>query len=188
MGIPVYFKTLVSHYQDTILCKSKLNNIHSLFLDLNCLIHPCCHGLTDENEMIQKILFEITRLIDYTGVSELLYIAIDGIAPKGKMKQQRMRRHKSALERKYSKEKRWNTNAISPKAVLNTPQTVDNITFTWTSVDVTPANKPDWGIKTSGNAFSFTETLANPGLSNVTTINRTTTTESLVESVSVFTQ
>ena len=71
MGIPVYFKTLVSQYHDTILCKSKLNNIHSLFLDLNCLIHPCCHGLTDENEMIEKILFEITRLIDYTGVSEL---------------------------------------------------------------------------------------------------------------------
>jgi hypothetical protein len=53
-----------------------------------------------------------------------------------------------------------NTNTISPKAVLNTPQTVDNITFT----------------------------LSNPGLSNVTTINRTTTTESIVESVSVFTQ
>ena len=48
------------------------------------------------------------------------------------------------------------TNVISPKALLNTPQTVDNITFTWTSVDVTPANKPDWGIKTAGNAFSFT--------------------------------
>jgi len=80
------------------------------------------------------------------------------------------------------------TNVISPNALLNTPQTVDNITFTWTSVDITPANKPDWGIKTAGNAFSFTETLANPGLSNVTTINRTTTTESLVESVSVFTQ
>ena len=81
-----------------------------------------------------------------------------------------------------------NTNTISPKAVLNPPQTVDDITFTWTSVDVTPANKPDWGIKTAGNAFSFTETLSNPGLSNVTTINRTTTTESIVESVSVFTQ
>ena len=80
------------------------------------------------------------------------------------------------------------TNVISPNALLNTPQTVDDITFTWTSVDITPANKPDWGIKTAGNAFSFTETLANPGLSNVTTINRTTTTESLVESVSVFTQ
>ena len=81
-----------------------------------------------------------------------------------------------------------NTNTISPKAVLSTPQTIDNITFTWTSVDVTPANKPDWGIKTAGNAFSFTESLAQPGLQNVTTINRTTTTDSVVESVSAFTQ
>jgi len=80
------------------------------------------------------------------------------------------------------------TNVISPNALLNAPQTVDNITFTWTSVDVTPANKPDWGIKTAGNAFSFTESLAQPGLQNVTTINRTTTTDSIVESVSVFTQ
>jgi len=80
------------------------------------------------------------------------------------------------------------TNTISPNALLNTPQTVDNITFAWTSVDITPANKPDWGIKTAGNAFSFTESLAQPGLSNVTTINRTTTTDSIVESVSVFTQ
>ena len=116
MGIPVYFKTLVSKYQDTILLKGKANTdkINHLFLDLNCLIHPCCRGLTDENEMIDKILFEIQRLIDYTEVTELLYIAIDGIAPKGKMKQQRMRRFKSALERKYSNEVRWNTNAISP--------------------------------------------------------------------------
>ena len=38
-----------------------------------------------------------------------MYIAIDVIPPKGKMKQQRMRRHKSVLEGKP-----WDTNAISP--------------------------------------------------------------------------
>tara|TARA_X000000368_G_scaffold63073_1_gene44635 strand:+ start:985 stop:1431 length:447 start_codon:yes stop_codon:yes gene_type:complete len=80
------------------------------------------------------------------------------------------------------------TSVISPKAAIGTPQTVDNITFTWTSVDVTPANKPDWAIKTAGEAFSFTETLTQPSLQNITTINRTTTTDSIVESVSVFTQ
>ena len=80
------------------------------------------------------------------------------------------------------------TSVISPKAVLDAPQTLDNITFTWTSVDVTPANKPDWAIKTAGEAFSFTETLTQPSLQNITTINRTTTTDSIVESVSVFTQ
>ena len=65
MGIPVYFKTLVSHYQDTILCKSKINNIHSLFLDLNCLIHPCCQGLTDEQEMFDNIYINMYYNIVY---------------------------------------------------------------------------------------------------------------------------
>ena len=114
MGIPVYFKTLVSKYQDTILHKGKLNDIQSIFFDLNCLIHPCCRGLTDETEMIHKILSEIQRIIDYVNPSDLIYIAIDGIAPKGKMKQQRMRRFKKEIENKYSDEKTWNTNAISP--------------------------------------------------------------------------
>ena len=114
MGIPVYFKTLVSEYSDTILNKDKYNDINSLFFDLNCLIHPSVRGLTDEDEMITKILSDITKLIEYSGVKKLVYIAIDGIAPKGKMKQQRQRRFKSALERKYSSDHSWNTNAISP--------------------------------------------------------------------------
>ena len=38
MGIPVYFKTLVSEYSDTILHKDKYDDIDSLFFDLNCLI------------------------------------------------------------------------------------------------------------------------------------------------------
>ena len=38
MGIPVYFKTLLNDYQDTILEKNKLHKVNSLFLDLNCLI------------------------------------------------------------------------------------------------------------------------------------------------------
>ena len=109
MGIPVYFKTLVQEYQDSILIKNKLENVHSLFLDLNCAIHPCCQGETDEEVMIQKIISKIEELIEYTNVEDLLYIAIDGIPPKGKMKQQRMRRYKTILENKI-----WDTNAISP--------------------------------------------------------------------------
>ena len=58
--------------------------------------------------MILKIITKIEELINYTNVN-LLYIAIDGIPPKGKMKQQRMRRYKSEFENK-----KWNTNAISP--------------------------------------------------------------------------
>ena len=109
MGIPVYFKTLINEYQDDILITQKIDNVGALFLDLNCLIHPCCRGETDENIMIQKVLDGITQLINYSGVQRLVYIAVDGVAPMGKMKQQRMRRYKSVLEKKE-----WDTNAISP--------------------------------------------------------------------------
>ena len=114
MGIPVYLKTLISDYGDTILHKDKYDDINHLFFDLNCLIHPCARGVSDESEIIDKILNEIDKLILYTRAKDTIYIAIDGIAPKMKMKQQRMRRHKSALERKYNTESTWNTNAISP--------------------------------------------------------------------------
>ena len=118
MGIPVYFKTLISNYGDSILHKDTYDDINHLFFDLNCLIHPCARGLTDEEEIINKILNEIDKLILYTGVKDTIYLAIDGIAPKMKMRQQRMRRHKSALERKYNKETSWNTNAISPGTIF----------------------------------------------------------------------
>ena len=114
MGIPVYFKTLISDYGDSILHKNNYDDINHLFFDLNCLIHPCARGLNDESEIINKILSEIDKLIEYTKVKDTIYIAIDGIAPKMKMRQQRMRRHKSALERKYNDNNLWNTNAISP--------------------------------------------------------------------------
>jgi len=109
MGIPVYFKTLINQYQDDILITEKIQEVDCLFFDLNCLIHPCCRKETNEDKMIEKIIEGITKLIEYSNVQRLVYIAIDGVAPKGKMKQQRMRRYKSILENKE-----WDTNAISP--------------------------------------------------------------------------
>lgn len=114
MGIPVYFKALVTQYQDDILVKKHLRDIQSLFFDLNCLIHPCCKsvsdtGCVDESHMIDTIIHYIEKLISYTDAKTLVYIAIDGVCPKAKMKQQRERRHKSAYEKK-----KWDTNAISP--------------------------------------------------------------------------
>ncbi len=114
MGIPVYFKTLISQYQDDILVKHSVD-IDVLCLDLNCLIHPCCRSVmssddpTNEDKMIETILASIRSIIAYTNLSDTLYIAIDGVAPKAKMKQQRQRRHKSIYEKKT-----WDTNAISP--------------------------------------------------------------------------
>ena len=109
MGIPVFFKTLITDYQNVIEPVDG-QTIDNLFFDLNCLLHPSCASIKDGNEdsMIQKIIADIDTLIQLTGAT-FVYIAIDGPAPKGKMMQQRVRRLKSVLE-----EKIWDTNAITP--------------------------------------------------------------------------
>ena len=74
---------------------------------------------------------------------------------------------------------------ISPDAV-DVTGTVGGQSYTWKGADMT--TKPDWTLTdpTSGNAFQFTESYSAPGLQNVTTINRTIETESVVTSTSVF--
>ena len=109
MGIPVYFKTLIEDYNNICLPDTTKLTIDNLFFDLNCLIHPCCHNLVDENEMFIKILDSIHKIIKVTNPNKLVYIAIDGPCPKPKMIQQRLRRFKSAKEKKE-----WDTNKITP--------------------------------------------------------------------------
>ena len=67
-----------------------------LLFDLNCAIHPCCAGKTNEKEMFEAILEKINECIKITGVTDTIYIAIDGPAPRMKMEQQRQRRLKSS--------------------------------------------------------------------------------------------
>ena len=76
-------------------------------------------------------------------------------------------------------------NNISPDAQQVTG-TVGGQTYTWTGADMT--TKPNWTLTnpSSGDAFQFTETYSGPGLQNVTTINRTIETESVVTTTSVF--
>ena len=75
--------------------------------------------------------------------------------------------------------------SMSPDATSITG-TVGGHSYTWTGADMT--TKPDWTLTnpTSGDAFQFTETYSAPGLQNVTTINRTIETESVVTTTSVF--
>ena len=109
MGIPVYFKNLINDYNDICFSQNNKLFIDNLLFDLNCLIHPCCRGETNELQMYQKIVESIVTIVNVVNPQNLIYIAIDGPCPKQKMHQQRSRRFKSSKENKA-----WDTNAITP--------------------------------------------------------------------------
>ena len=71
---------------------------------------------------------------------------------------------------------------IAPDGPINP---VSNTTVNgWTSLGA----RPNWSIVRPGEAFQFVETLKGPGLSNVTTIQRTTEITSVTDTVSSFSE
>ena len=110
MGIPSYYKNTINNYPEIIIpCETFDYSVDHLFLDLNCAIHPCCANKTNENEMYGSIFEKIQECISLTNVQKLVYLAIDGPAPRTKMEQQRQRRLRS-----YHEKKIWDTNQITP--------------------------------------------------------------------------
>ena len=127
-----------------------LNSIDYLLIDTNCLIHPMCFKILAENQelknqdklegrMIEQVLDYITHLTDYVKPKKGVFIAIDGVAPVAKIKQQRSRRFKSVHDRElFDKIKIkhgkpipnfWNNSAITPGTMFM--QKLHNAIIKW---------------------------------------------------------
>ncbi|KAK9170909.1 XRN 5'-3' exonuclease N-terminus family protein [Cryptosporidium meleagridis] len=126
MGVPTFYRWLCNRYPlivrelkdavDEETCLNDLDltepNINGefdcLYLDMNGIIHPCCNPSggdkpKDEAEMFTRVCDYIDRLYAMVKPRRLIYMAIDGVAPRAKMNQQRSRRYKTALEMDYNR-------------------------------------------------------------------------------------
>ena len=127
-----------------------INSMDYFLIDANCLIHPVCFKViadnpdlidTDklENKMITTVLEYIDKLINYVDPKKGIYLAIDGVAPVAKIKQQRSRRFKSVadkvlwdnIKKKHKKpiSSMWNNSAITPGTVFM--EKLHNRILTW---------------------------------------------------------
>ena len=167
MGVPSFFRWLLEKYprviQQVLEEHVKYNDetnkrefpdssgpnpngieFDNLYLDMNGIIHPCSHPENGpqpscEEEMIENVFEYSDHIFSMIRPRKVLYLAIDGVAPRAKMNQQRARRFRAAQERLEIEEARAKLLKFYKKKGKILP----------------PAKKPSWdhNVITPGTPF-----------------------------------
>lgn len=133
-GIPKFFRFISERWPliSQLVEGDRMTEFDNLYLDMNSILHTCTHSndstLTrmTEEQMYASIFNYIDHLFDIIKPKEVFYMAIDGVAPRAKMNQQRARRFRTAIEaeenlkkaiqqgQEIPKDDPFDSNAITP--------------------------------------------------------------------------
>ncbi|KAK6965733.1 5p-3p exoribonuclease 1-like isoform X2 [Biomphalaria glabrata] len=135
MGVPKFYRWISERYPclSEVVKEFQLPDFDNLYLDMNGIIHVCSHPEDDNPHFRiteEKIFKDVCHYIDFLfrmiKPRKVFYMAVDGVAPRAKMNQQRGRRFRSAREAEnlilkaqekgevLPTEKRFDSNCITP--------------------------------------------------------------------------
>jgi 5'-3' exonuclease len=128
MGIPSYFRRILQQYPGC-LSRNSPPGVSALCFDFNCLIYRCIRApgmpafpvdcsLEQQEDWEGLLLKEVVRTVKevwaVAGRPRQVLLAVDGVVPMAKIRQQRVRRFKSAWLRSMQSSGGWDSNAITP--------------------------------------------------------------------------
>lgn len=113
MGIARFYRWLSERYPliNEVIEVDNVPEFDNFYLDMNGIIHHCSHGNTggrkqaSEDHMWLDVFKYISGLVYRIKPKKLLYLAVDGVAPRAKMNQQRSRRFRAAHDAKESRDR-----------------------------------------------------------------------------------
>ena len=133
MGIPSYYKRLIDRFPKLVQKGIRKTTSDVLLMDFNCLIYQCVRNdslprfTANTRDEWERALIDLVKAYTVNvwttaGRPAKVLIAVDGVVPMAKIRQQRMRRFKSrwlAAEElsagvRKPGEETWDTNAITP--------------------------------------------------------------------------
>uniref|UniRef100_H2SH04 5'-3' exoribonuclease 1 n=1 Tax=Takifugu rubripes TaxID=31033 RepID=H2SH04_TAKRU len=135
MGVPKFYRWISERYPclSEIVKEHQIPEFDNLYLDMNGIIHQCSHPNDEdvhfrisEEKIFADIFHYVEVLFRIIKPCKVFFMAVDGVAPRAKMNQQRGRRFRSAkeAEEKIKKaldkgevlptEARFDSNCITP--------------------------------------------------------------------------
>uniref|UniRef100_A0A0K0CVI3 5'-3' exoribonuclease n=1 Tax=Angiostrongylus cantonensis TaxID=6313 RepID=A0A0K0CVI3_ANGCA len=105
MGVPKFYRWISERYPclSEVIVDSEIPDFDNLYLDMNGIIHHCSHP--DDSDVMLRIPQEqifadifayVDTLFNIIRPKKVFFLAVDGVAPRAKMNQQRARRFMSA--------------------------------------------------------------------------------------------
>ena len=113
MGVPKFYRWLSERYpciNQPIGDSTLLPGFDNLYLDMNGIIHNSTHAsdgvnkIKTEAEVVMLMIAYIDKIVKIVKPTTVLYLAIDGVAPRAKMNQQRSRRFRAAHDMAEAKD------------------------------------------------------------------------------------